>query len=252
MAPPTHTPFTPEIRMRNLGHVIGRWNEAQARLQGIRDEVSKTSDTLPARALFFIETLRVRGMTADELTRFAGITKRETSALLEGRHVPIRIPLAASLVLDVPLNFAMMMTRSGPFPPALKHVESTWRTRAAGCAFLGQCLAAGKWIKYGHQPSEPAGVALLGHRMIAAGTTARRLSQVTGVSCGALADALARRAPLSMSDLLYAGLGLPDRLEELLFLGGMPAQDLRGHAPLRAVLEKADRPFDADRLVEGE
>ena len=55
--------------MRNLGHVIGRWNEAQARLQGIRDEVSKTSDTLPARALFFIETLRVRGMTADELRK---------------------------------------------------------------------------------------------------------------------------------------------------------------------------------------
>ena len=77
-------------------------------------------------------------------------------------------------------------------------------------------------------------------------------NQETGVSYGALADALAGRAPLSMSDLLYAGLGLPERLEELLFLGGMPAQDLRGHAPLRAVLEKADRPFDADRLVEGE
>lgn len=47
-------------------------------------------------------------------------------------------------------------------------------------------------------------------------------NQETGVSYGALADALAGRAPLSMSDLLYAGLGLPERLEELLFLGGMP------------------------------
>lgn len=42
-------------------------------------------------------------------------------------------------------------------------------------------------------------------------------NQETGVSYGALADALAGRAPLSMSDLLYAGLGLPERLEELLF-----------------------------------